>query len=355
MAKMRVGILTGGGDCPGLNAVIRAAVRRGAIVHDYEFLGIRKGWLGLIHGDAVPLGLADVEEILPEGGTILGSSRTNPFGKNSEEEVPACEKNFTELGLGALLAVGGDDTLGVARKFSDRGLPMVGAPKTIDNDLSGTDYTFGFWTAIERVMASIDNLRTTARSHERIFIVEAMGRHAGWIAGYGGLAGAADYILTPEESFSLDEILWSLRRRWEAGYRYAVVVVAEGAEWEGREVFQKDLPKDEFGHVYLGGIGFELSKAIGKALAPEFGRRAGDLTRHVVLSHLQRGGTPCAFDRILGTRFGAAAVDLITAKKFGYMVALVGNSIVPVEITDAVSVIKTVDRDFLDLARNFYY
>lgn len=355
MAKMRVGILTGGGDCPGLNAVIRAAVRRGVTVHDYEFLGIKKGWLGLVHGDTIPLGLADVEEILPVGGTILGSSRTNPFGKNAEEEVPACERNFSELGLDALLAVGGDDTLGVARQFSDRGLPMVGAPKTIDNDLSGTDFTFGFWTAIERVMCALDDLRTTAKSHERIFIVEAMGRHAGWIAGYGGVAGAADYILTPEASFSLDEVLWSLRRRWEAGYRYAVVVVAEGAEWQGREVYQKDLPKDEFGHVYLGGIGFELSKAVGQALAPEFGRKAGDLTRHVVLSHLQRGGTPCAFDRILATRFGAAAVDLIAAKKFGYMVALAGNAIVPVEITDAVSVTKRLDQDFLDLARNFYY
>lgn len=355
MAKKKIGILTGGGDCPGLNAVIRAAVRRGITVHDYEFLGLRKGWLGLVRGDAFPLTLNDVEEILPQGGTILGSSRTNPFGKNSGEEVPACEHHFKELGLDALLAIGGDDTLGVARKFSDRGLPMVGAPKTIDNDLSGTDYTFGFWTSIERVMESIDWLRTTAMSHERIFIIEAMGRSAGWIAAYGGMAGAADYILTPEKPFTLDELIWSMKRRWDAGIHYAVIVVAEGAEWHEREIIQEDVAKDEFGHVYLGGIGLELSKALGKTLAPEFGRKANDLTRHVVLSHLQRGGTPCAFDRILGTRFGAAAVDLIAAKKFGYMVALQGHSIVPVEITDAVSVTKVVDQEFLDLASNFYY
>lgn len=355
MAEIRVGILTGGGDAPGLNAVIRAAVRRGVTVYDYDFVGLRMGWQGLIEADAVPLGLPEVEEILGRGGTILGSSRTNPFGNNAEVEVPQCEKSFKQLELDALIAVGGDDTLGVARKFSDRGLPMVGVPKTIDNDLSATDYTFGFWTAVERVMESVDNLRTTARSHERIFVVEAMGRHAGWIAAYGGMAGAADYIFTPEQSFKVDDLVWSLKRRWESGLHYAVVVVAEGAVWEGREVYQEDMPKDEFGHVYLGGIGLELSKALAKELAPQFGRKTNDLTRHVVLGHLQRGGSPCAYDRILGTRYGAAAVDLIATKRFGYMTALQGRSIVPVEINDAVSETKMVEQDFLDMARNFYY
>lgn len=355
MAKKRVGILTGGGDAPALNAVIRGAVRRGVTVYDYEFVGLRLGWRGLLERLTIPLGLPEVEDILELGGTILGSSRTNPFGKNAEVEVPQCEKNFKELGLDALIACGGDDTLGVARRFSDRGLPMVGVPKTIDNDVAVTDYTFGFWTAVERVMRSVDELRTTARSHERIFIVEAMGRHAGWIAAYGGMAGGADYIFTPEQPFELDDLAWSLRRRWEAGYHYALVVVAEGAEWKGREVYQEDVAKDEFGHVYLGGIGLELSKALGRMLAPDFGRKTNDLTRHVVLSHLQRGGSPCAFDRILGTRYGAGAVDLIATKKYGYMTALKGVDVVPAEITDAVSETKMVSQDFLDLARNFFY
>lgn len=339
----KLGILTGGGDCPGLNPVIRAVVRK-AINEGYGVIGIRNGWKGLIENDTAPLDLTAVSGILPKGGTILGTSRTNPYKK--EGGLQKVKENFQKLGLYALIAVGGEDTLGVAAKLVKDGIPnIVGVPKTIDNDLSSTDYTFGFDTAINTAMECIDKLHTTAESHHRIIVVEVMGRHAGWIATEAGIAGGADIILIPEIPVDLDEVCAVIKKRHSRGKTFSIVVVAEGAQLKERVVTQ-EKKLDEFGHVRLGGIG--------EFLAQEIEKRTGYETRVSVLGHIQRGGTPTAFDRVLGTRFGVKAVELIQNKKFGMMVALSGNKIIDVPLEDAVSALKTVDMDLYEISKVFF-
>jgi len=340
----RIGILTGGGDCPGLNSVIRAVVRKG-FLEGYEIIGIKNGWKGLIDNDTTPLNLSSVSGILPKGGTILGTSRTNPYKK--EGDLQKLKDNFKKIGLDALIAVGGEDTLGVAAKLIKEGITnIVGVPKTIDNDLSCTDYTFGFDTALNTAMECIDKLHTTAESHHRIMVVEVMGRHAGWIATESGIAGGADIILIPELPIDIDEVCALTKKRHERGKTFSIIVVAEGAEFKKGSVVVQEQKLDEFGHVRLGGIG--------ELLAGEIEKRTGYETRVSVLGHIQRGGTPTAFDRILGTRFGVRAVELVKNKKFGKMVALSGNKIIDVTIEEAVSVLKTVDTDLYEIAKVFF-
>jgi len=340
----KIGILTGGGDCPGLNPVIRAVVRKG-YNEGYEIIGIKNGWKGLIENDVVKLDLISVSGILPRGGTILGTSRTNPYKK--EGGLEKVKENYKKLGLDALIAVGGEDTLGVSVKLIKDGITnIVGVPKTIDNDLSGTDYTFGFDTAVNTAMECIDKLHTTAESHHRIIVVEVMGRHAGWIAVESGIAGGADVILVPEIPIDIDEVCSLLKKRYERGKTFSIVVVAEGAQFKEGTLVIQEQKLDEFGHVRLGGIG--------ERLAVEIEKRCGYETRVSVLGHIQRGGTPTAFDRILGTRFGVKAVELVKNKKFGKMVALTGNKIVDVPIESAVTVAKTVDMDFYEIAKVFF-
>lgn len=342
MAK--IGLLTGGGDCPGLNPVIRAAVRKG-INEGYEIVGIKNGWKGLIENDTMPLTLETVSGILPKGGTILGTSRTNPYKK--EGDLQKLKENFKKLGLDALIAVGGEDTLGVAVKLIKDGITnIVGVPKTIDNDLSSTDYTFGFDTTINIAMECIDRLHTTAESHHRIIVVEVMGRHAGWIAVEAGIAGGADVILIPEIPIDIEQVCNLIKNRHTRGKTFSIVVVAEGAQFKEGTVVIQDRKLDEFGHIRLGGIG--------ETLAQEIEKRTGFETRVSVLGHLQRGGSPTAFDRILGTRFGVEAVELIKNKKFGRMAALVGNKIIDVAIEDAVRALKTVDMELYEIARVFF-
>jgi len=341
-----VGILTGGGDAPGLNQVIRGAVFCGIKKHNFEFIGILDGWKGLLEGTSIPLTIDDVIDYSFEGGTLLGSSRTNPF--KSEGGGERCITNFKELGLDAIIALGGEDTLGVAYKlFSEYDLPIVGAPKTIDNDLPGTDQCFGFDTSINRVMESIDRLRTTARSHHRIMVVEVMGRHAGWMTLIGGVAGGADIVLVPEELVDLNEVTEKLIKLRASGRKYAIIAVSEGVKIrfsEGLEdIFTQDAEVDEFGHVRLGGIGKILAKTLQK--------RTNWEARHVVLGHLQRGGPPTAFDRWLSTRFGVAISDQIAIENFGVMVVLKGFDIVPVSLAEAAKGINTVPRDLIELAK----
>src|SRR3990167_6039227 len=305
----KLGILTGGGDCPGLNPVIRAVVRK-AHLEGYEVLGMKNGWKGIIEGDAVPLDLRSVSGILPKGGTILGTSRTNPYKK--EGDVQKVKDNFKKLGLEALIVVGGEDTLAVANKLVKDGLKAVGVPKTIDNDLSETDFTFGFDTAVNIVMEAIDRLHTTAESHHRIMVVEVMGRHAGWIAVYAGIAGGADVILIPEMPIDINEVVAILQNRKKRGRNFSIVVVAEGAKFKDDSLVIQEEKLDSFGHVRLGGIGQVLCDQIEKITGLE--------TRVTVLGHIQRGGAPTAYDRVLGTRFGVGAVKLIEKKKFGRMV-----------------------------------
>ncbi len=340
----KIGILTGGGDCPGLNPVIRAVVRYG-INEGYEIIGIRNGWKGLIENDYLILDLDAISGILPKGGTILGTSRTNPYKK--EGDLRKVIENFKKLGLGALIAVGGDDTLGVAARLIKDGITnIVGVPKTIDNDLSLTDYTFGFDTALNIVMECIDRLHTTAESHHRVIVVEVMGRHAGWIATLGGIAGGADAILIPEVPFDLDDVCNLLKKRHQRGKTFSIVVVAEGAKIkEGTLITQKKI-LDEFGHVQLGGIG--------NILGHEIEKRTSYQTRVSILGHLQRGGSPTAFDRILGTRFGIRAVELIKQKAFGRMTALSGNKIIDVSIEEAAKQLKTVDMELYEIAKIFF-
>lgn len=340
MAK--IGILTGGGDCPGLNPVIRAVVRK-AFNENYEVIGIKNGWKGLIENDTCQLNLQSVSGILPKGGTILGTSRTNPYKK--EGDVDKVKENFKKLGLSALIAVGGEDTLGAATKLSKEGINMVGIPKTIDNDLSATDYTFGFDTAVNIATECIDRLHTTAESHHRIIVVEVMGRHAGWIGLWSGLAGGADIILIPEFPINLDDVCELIKKRHGRGKTFSIIVVAEGAQFEKSSVVLQEEKLDEFGHVRLGGIGDRLAKEIEK--------RTGYETRVSVLGHIQRGGSPTVFDRVLGTRFGIKAVELVMAKKFGYMVALSSNRIIPVPLESATGTLKTVDEEFYNLAKVF--
>jgi phosphofructokinase-like protein len=330
---MRVGVLTGGGDCPGLNAVIRATVRKGVQEYDYEFIGFRDGWRGPLEGDTVPLDISAVRGILPRGGTILGSSRTNPL--KIENGIRRVGENLAEFGVDALIVIGGEDTLGVAATLSDEhGIPCVGVPKTIDNDLSATDYTFGFDTAVNIATEAIDRLHTTAESHMRVLVVEVMGRHAGWIALHSGLAGGANVILIPEQRFDVEQVCGWVESRFKI--RYApIVVVAEGAMPKDGDMVLKDGTLDSFGHVRLSGVGEWLAKEIEK--------RTGKEARTTVLGHVQRGGTPSAFDRWLATRFGLHAIDAVRDGDFGKMVALRGTDIVRVPISEATARIKTVD------------
>ncbi len=339
----KVAILTGGGDCPGLNAVIRAVVRRAA-GHGLSILGILDGWKGLVEpgGRTMSLTRENTSGILHLGGTMLGTSRTNPFKREGGPE--AVVENLAALGVDSLIACGGEDTLGVACKLADRGVKVVGVPKTIDNDLSGTDFTFGFDTAVSIATEAIDRLHSTAESHHRVLVCEVMGRHAGWIATYSGLAGGADVILVPEIPVDLDDVCGHLRRRHDSGRLFSIVVAAEGAKIGGEKLQSQSL--DAFGHVRLGGIG--------AFLAEEIEKRTGYETRSTVLGHLQRGGSPTAFDRVLATRFGVFACDLAAAGKFGQMAALQGNAIVAIPISEAVGKLKTVDRDLYDLSAVFF-
>ncbi|WP_026421486.1 6-phosphofructokinase [Actinokineospora inagensis] len=340
---MRVGVLTGGGDCPGLNAVIRAVVRKGIEAHGWEIVGFRNGWKGPLEGDHRPIGLDDVEDILTRGGTILGSSRTNPYKvADGPERIRAV---LAEHGVDALIAIGGEDTLGVAKRLTDDGIGVVGVPKTIDNDLGATDYTFGFDTAVHIATEAIDRLRTTAESHHRALVVEVMGRHAGWIALHSGLAGGANVILVPEREFSVRKVIEWVQRRFERQYA-PIIVVAEGALPEGGNEVLLTGEKDSFGHVRLGGVGTWL--------AEEIAQQTGEESRAVVLGHVQRGGTPTAYDRVLATRFGLHAVDAVADGDFGVMVALKGTDIVRVKLSEATAELKTVPLERYAEAEVFF-
>lgn len=339
----RIGILTGGGDCPGLNPVIRAVVRKAGL-SGIEIIGIKNGWKGLIENDVIMLDHKSVSGILPKGGTILGTSRTNPYKKN--EDIKRLNDNFKALGLLALIVVGGEDTLGIALKLWKEGLPIVGIPKTIDNDLSNTDYTFGFDTAVNIATECIDRLHTTAESHHRIIVCEVMGRHAGWIAVHAGIAGGADIILIPEIPIDLNEVCTLIQNRHKRGKTFSIVVVAEGTKFKEEDLITQEERLDEFGHVRLGGIGQILADRIEEKTKYE--------TRVTVLGHIQRGGSPTAFDRVLGTRFGVKAVELVLDGKFGQMVSLKGNEIVNVPIESAVGKLKTVNMDLYNIAKVFF-
>jgi phosphofructokinase-like protein len=340
---MRIGVLTGGGDCPGLNAVIRGVVRKGVQTYGHEFVGFRDGWKGPLQGLTRPLGVPEVRGILPRGGTILGSSRTNPF--KIENGVEQIKTNLAELGIDALVAIGGEDTLGVASKLTDLGVNVVGVPKTIDNDLGATDYTFGFDTAVNIAMEAIDRLHTTAESHHRCLVVEVMGRHAGWIALHSGLAGGANVILLPERKFDIDQVCAYVEKRFEIQYA-PIVVVSEGAIPDEGDMTLQNGEVDAFVHVRLGGIG--------QWLAGEIEKRTGKEARTVVLGHIQRGGTPTAFDRVLATRFGLGAIDAVHAGDFGKMVALRGTEIVRVPLQEATSELKTVPVERYDEVEVFF-
>ncbi|MEQ4716390.1 6-phosphofructokinase [Nonomuraea sp. B19D2] len=328
---MRIGVLTGGGDCPGLNAVIRAVVRKGVSVYGHEFVGFRDGWRGPLEGDTMPLDIQAVRGILPRGGTILGSSRTNPI--KIEGGVDRIKENLAATSVEALIAIGGEDTLGVAKQLYDRHVNVVGVPKTIDNDLSGTDYTFGFDTAVNIAVEAIDRLHTTAESHHRALICEVMGRHAGWIALHAGMAGGANVILIPERPFDIDRVCEYVESRFRTRYS-PIIVVAEGAHPIEGQIELQTGELDAFGHVRLGGIG--------EVLAKEIEKRTGKEARTTVLGHIQRGGTPTAYDRVLATRFGLQAIDAAHEGDFGKMVALRGTDIVRVGLDEATAELKTV-------------
>jgi ATP-dependent phosphofructokinase / diphosphate-dependent phosphofructokinase len=340
---MRVGVLTGGGDCPGLNAVIRAVVRKGIGMYGYEFVGFRDGWKGPLENLSGPLGIAEVRGILPRGGTILGTSRTNPL--KVDGGVDRIRTTLHELGIEALIGIGGEDTLGVATRLAELGVNVIGVPKTIDNDLNATDYTFGFDTAVNIAMEAIDRLHTTAESHHRALIVEVMGRHAGWIALHAGMAGGANVILIPEQPFSIERVCAHVESRFQSHYA-PIIVAAEGATPDGGENIQVDKGLDAFGHVRLGGIGDWLGSEIEK--------RTGKEARTTVLGHIQRGGTPTAFDRVLATRFGLHAVDAVHAGEFGTMVALRGTDIARVPLADATTELKIVKPELYAEAEVFF-
>ncbi|HEX2316807.1 MAG TPA: 6-phosphofructokinase [Thermomonospora sp.] len=340
---MRVGVLTGGGDCPGLNAVIRAVVRKGVQVYGYEFVGFRSGWRGPLEGDTIALDVQAVRGILPRGGTILGSSRTNPV--KVEGGIERIKDNLAGLGVDALIAIGGEDTLGVARQLHESGVNVVGVPKTIDNDLSATDYTFGFDTAVNIAMEAIDRLHTTAESHHRALICEVMGRHAGWIALHAGMAAGANVILIPEKPFDIDKVVAYVESRFKT--RYApIIVVAEGAHPAEGQMQVQTGELDAFGHVRLGGIG--------QRLADEIEKRTGKEARCTVLGHIQRGGTPTAFDRVLATRFGLHAIDAVHDGDYGKMVGLSGTEIRRVELSAATDTLKTVPVERYEEAEVFF-
>ena len=341
---MRIGVLTGGGDCPGLNAVIRAVVRKGAGVYGHEFVGYRDGWRGPLERDSRPLGVPEVRGILPRGGTILGSSRTNPFGEDGGPRRIA--ENLAADGVEGLIAIGGEDTLGAAsRLFAEAGIPIIGVPKTIDNDLSATDYTFGFDTAVNIAMEAIDRLHTTADSHHRVLIVEVMGRHAGWIAFHAGLAGGANVILIPEQPFDLEKVCELVGRRFESHFA-PIIVVAEGAAPVGGMPHQDEAGTDAFGHVRLGGVAHWLEG--------EIERRTGKEARATVLGHVQRGGTPTAFDRVLATRFGLHAIDAANAGNWGMMASLRGVDIELVSLGEATAELKTLPPSLYQEAEVFF-
>jgi 6-phosphofructokinase 1 len=341
---MKVGVLSGGGDAPGINAVVRAVVRKGIQDYSYEMVGIKDGWHGLLENEFLPLDLRSVSGILPRGGSILGTSRSNPF--KTKEGAQTILENAKKANIDAVVAIGGDDTLGVALKMTELGLKCVGVPKTIDNDLPETDYTFGFNTAVSIATDALDKLHTTAETHHRVMILEVMGRYTGWIALEAGLAGGADVILIPEKPFDIDGICECIKRRQERGRSFSLIVVAEGAKpKDGEEVIYSDSV-DEFGHVRLGGVGYFLGKEIEKCLHIE--------TRVVVLGHLQRGGSPTAFDRILATQFGIGAIDLVHEGKFGYMVGIRGNKIVSVPLKEVIGKRKTVDMKLYEMASVFF-
>jgi phosphofructokinase-like protein len=345
---MRIGVLTGGGDCPGLNAVIRAVGRR-SFSHGHEVLGVRAGWKGLVEGLIQPLGPREISGILPRGGTIIGTSRTNPFKTDSVDRVLA---NFREASLDALVAIGGEDTLGVAaRLYREQDFPVVGVPKTIDNDLSATDYTFGFDTAVTVATEAIDRLHTTAESHNRVMVVEVMGRHTGWIAVMSGIAGGADVILIPEQPITVEHACSEIRRRHERGLGFSIVVVSVGFQLtydsgERRRVGEDARETDQFGHVRLGGVGGELAR--------EIEERTGYETRVTVLGHVQRGGSPTPRDRVLATRYGLKAADLVEESRFGRMAALHGDDIVDVSLDEATAELKTVPPEWYEIAKVFF-
>jgi phosphofructokinase-like protein len=341
---MKIGVLTGGGDAPGTNAVIRAIVRKGIKQYGDELIGIKDGWRGLLEAEFVILDQEAITAILTRGGSILGFSRTNPF--KSENGVQKILQNMGKSGMEAIIVVGGDDTLGVASKLHDFGVKCVGVPKTIDNDLLGTDYTFGFNTAVSIATEALDRLRTTAEAHQRVIILEVMGRHAGWIALESGLAGGADVILIPEKTFDVTEICDYISQRQKRGRNFDVIVVSEGAKpKDGKEIVYSE-GVDEFGNARLGGVGYYLGREIEKCIGTE--------TRVVVLGHIQRGGTPTAFDRVLGTRFGLAAIDLIHDGKYGYMVGVQGNKIVPVALKEIIGKRKTVTPELYERTSIFF-
>ena len=341
---MRVGVLTGGGDCPGLNAVIRAVVRKGVQQHGFEFVGYRDGWKGPLEGITMELGVQQCRGILPRGGTILGSSRTNPF--KIDNGVERIKDNLAQAGVDALVAIGGEDTLGVATKLADLGVKVVGVPKTIDNDLSGTDFTFGFDTAVNIATEAIDRLHTTAESHHRVLVVEVMGRHAGWIALHSGIAGGASEVLIPEQPFDIEAVCARVETRFKTHYA-PIIVVSEGAvPTEGGDMTLVSGEKDAFGHVRLGGIGDRL--------ASEIESRTGKEARAVVLGHIQRGGTPTAFDRWLATRFGLQAVDAVADGDFGMMMALRGTRIDRVPLSEGTRELKLVSPEEYAEAQVFF-
>ncbi len=341
---MRIGLLTGGGDCPGLNAVIRAVVRKGINVHGHELVGFRHGWGGVLSGEAIDLTHQSTSGILHRGGTILGTSRTNPYKDGDGGE--RVRRTLEAHRIDALIPIGGEDTLGVAKRLADEGVPVVGVPKTIDNDLAGTDFTFGFQTAVQIATDAIDRLHTTAESHNRVIVVEVMGRHAGWIAAYSGIAGGADVVLVPERPFDVEDVCERIRRRHAAGRTFSIVVVAEGAQPKDGDVAGDAAQTDAFGHVRLGGIAVDLER--------EIERRTGFESRMTILGHVQRGGTPLAYDRVLGTRFGVAAVDAVSEGRFGTMTALRGTTIELVALDEALAEPKLLDPSLFETAEVFF-
>jgi ATP-dependent phosphofructokinase / diphosphate-dependent phosphofructokinase len=343
MCRVKVGVLTGGGDCPGLNAVIRAVGRR-VMMRGDELVGVLEGWKGLVQGLFEPLGPREISGLLPRGGTIIGTTRTNPY--KVEDGIERVLDNFRSGGLDALVAIGGEDTLGVAsRLYAEHEFPVVGVPKTIDNDLSATDYTFGFDTAVSICTEAIDRLHTTAESHNRVMVVEVMGRHTGWIAVMSGIAGGADVILIPEHPISIDEACDDIRRRHERGKDFSIVVVSEGYELDG---VADENEVDEFGHVRLS------QRGVGEALAREIEARTGFESRVTVLGHVQRGGSPTPRDRVLATRYGLKAADLVREGGFGRMAALQGDRIVDVSLAEATAELKTVPPEWYEVARAFF-
>ena len=343
---MKIGVLTGGGDVPGLNAAIRAVARR-SYQDGWKVLAVKKGWAGLVEGEIEPLTLDKVSGILHIGGTILGASRTNPL--RDQAAMQACFDNLQKFGIDALVAIGGDDTLSVALGLFEKGAKVVGVPKTMDNDVAETEYCIGFDSATNTVTDALDKLHTTASAHHRIIVVEVMGRHAGWVATVGGLAGGADLIMIPEFPKTLEEAAEHVSKRWDRGKTFSIIVVAEGAQIPGIVDDESVLAqRDAFGHVRLD------RRGIGETVARELERRTGFETRAVVLGHLQRGGSPTVFDRVLATRLGVGAVQLVREERFGYMVALKANKIVPVLLKDALAYTKTVDPELYQLAETFY-